>query len=278
MLWSPFTGLICKALQWDHICCWSTSCLWQKGRKIIERTKIKPCNTRLGPKTRRLNTGEWWPNTQYVNMTLCPVISQSGYETHAGFATHFALLAGLFLLSWGNTLLSQVNHKATEETEAWQEPLELGLLELPWPSPAHGSSSCTGLLWASPSLTMSQYRDSTASLGLCSNVWPALWGTGSSYHSPGISHLPHCAHCPLSKLWEGPGSISALEFAGLDEVPDGSFLRLKLSGLLSGYLLFLIMGEEPRLMMCFNTKSQIMATGNASKWRYMLHVVRYTQF
>lgn len=58
-------------------------------------------------------------------MTLCPVFSQSEYETHAGSATHFALSAGLFLLSWGNTLLSQVNHKATEKTEAGRGPWSL---------------------------------------------------------------------------------------------------------------------------------------------------------
>lgn len=103
------------------------SCLWQKGRKITDRRKIKPRNTQFGPKSRRLNTGEWRPNIQCVKMTLCSVISQSGYEIHAGFATHFALSAGLFLLSWGNILLSQVNHKAIEKTEAGRGPWSWGL-------------------------------------------------------------------------------------------------------------------------------------------------------
>lgn len=160
-------------------------------------------------------------------MTLCPAISQSGYETHAGFATHFALSAGLFLLSWGNTLLSQVNHKAIEKTEAGRGPWSWGL----WSCLGHGRSSYTGLLWVSPSLTMSQNRDSVASLGLCSSVWPAWWRTDSPYDSTGISHLPHCAHCPLSKHRGGWLHLcSAFAFVGLGEAPDGPFLGLKLSG------------------------------------------------
>lgn len=80
-------------------------------------------------------------------MTLCPVISQSGYETHAGSATYFALSAGLFLLSWVTLCWVKWIIKP-QKNRSWQGPLEPGPLDLPWPSPAQGRSNHTGLLWA----------------------------------------------------------------------------------------------------------------------------------
>lgn len=154
VLLSPFKGLTCKALQWDAM---KVTCLRQKGRKVIDRTKVKPSNTELGPKSRRVNTGEWWPNTQCLEMTLCPVVTQSEYETHAGSATCFALSAGLFLLSWGNTLLSQVNHKATEKTGAGRGPWSWGLqsclgqaLLKAGPATLGCSGPCTVKAWPCP--------------------------------------------------------------------------------------------------------------------------------
>lgn len=166
---------------------------------------------------------------------------QSGYKIHAGFATHFALSAGLFLLSWGNTLLSQGNHKAIGKTEAGRGPWSWGLrscLGQALLKAGPTALGCSGLWALGQSKPKSQSTDPTASLGLSSSVWPGLWGTDSPYDSTSISHLPHRAHCPLCKLWEEPGSISisalTFDFVGLGEVPDGRFLGLKLSGLLSG--------------------------------------------
>lgn len=158
-------------------------------------------------------------------MTLCPVISQSGYEIHARFSTHFALSAALFLLSWGNTLLSQVNHKATEKTEAGRGPWSWGF----W--------SCLGqaLLKAGPT-----------TLGCPGPV--KAWPCPRFHNFSGL--VFQCLTSLLRNrfsLWfnwhfifhmvpTGSISISALAFAfaGLGEVPDRPFLGLMLSGLLSG--------------------------------------------
>lgn len=67
------------ALQWDHFCYESASQLFvAEGRKVTDRTKVKPCNTELEPNSRILNIGERWANIRCLKTTLCPVFSQSG--------------------------------------------------------------------------------------------------------------------------------------------------------------------------------------------------------
>lgn len=131
---------------------------------------------------------------------------------------NFALSAGLFLLSWGNTLLSQVNPKATEKTEAARGPWSWGL----WSCLGHGRANYTGLLWVSPSLTMSQNRFHSFS-GLVFDQ------PDGEQIFPTIQLAFLIFHIVLTALWPNSERSLALAFAfaGLGEVPDGSFLGLK---------------------------------------------------
>lgn len=62
------------------------------------------------------NSKHWRMVTKYPVFKNDPVpsLSQSGYKCQIDFATHYALSAGLVFLHWGNLLLSQMNHRATE--------------------------------------------------------------------------------------------------------------------------------------------------------------------
>lgn len=197
-------------------------------------------------------------------MTLCPVISQSGYEFHAGFASHFALSAGLFLLSWGNTLLSQVNYKAIEKTEAGRGPWSWGLwscLGQALLKAGPTARGCSGSVraWPRPRTQIAQllwavFQCLTSLLGNRFSR-PFNWNFSSSTLPLGQTlrgawlHLHLCSGICLWWAWWGSWwTISRAEvvWSPLWIAPVLDYGELK-------------------LMTSFNTKSQIMATGNTFK-------------
>lgn len=166
-------------------------------------------------------------------MTLCPVISQSEHEIHTGFATYFALTAGLFLLSWDNTLLSQVNHKAIKKQKLAGAPGG-GASRAALVKPCSRQVQLQGVALG-PELWVSQ------SLSPRAQIPQILWACVPVFDQPYgeqilpmielaflILHIVLTALCTNSERSLVPPPSLLWHFAGLGEVPDGPFLGLNL--------------------------------------------------